>query len=154
MARRYQQGFFQMTNPGKYVGSRAPYARSSWEVKTMMLFDTHPNVIQWASEEIGIPYISPVDNRKHTYYPDFMVRYIDGNNQEHVELIEVKPQSQSTLEHARSAADKAALNINAAKWDQARKWCKAKGIKFRIVTENNIFRNKKPRQGSRRTQPR
>lgn len=154
MARRYQQGVFRMTNPNKYAGSSPPYARSSWEVKTMMLFDTHPNVVQWSSEEVGIPYVSPLDNKTHTYYPDFLVRYIDANNREHVELIEVKPQSQSTMEDARSISDRLALQVNAAKWDAAQKWCKAKGIRFRVVTENNIFRSKKPRRTARRKQPR
>lgn len=151
---RYHQGQFRMTNPQKYVGKSAPYARSSWEVKVMQLFDTNSNILQWASEEVGIPYISPIDNRMHTYYPDFMVRYIDANNREHVELLEVKPNSQSTLETARSLADRQALAVNAAKWQAATQWCKSKGIRFRVITENEIFRNKKNRRGGRRNQGR
>ena len=37
-------------------------------------------VIKWSSEEYIIPYISPVDNRPHRYYPDFYVKVRNADN--------------------------------------------------------------------------
>ena len=32
------------------------------------------SVQEWGSEEIVIPYVSPVDGKRHKYYPDFYVK--------------------------------------------------------------------------------
>ena len=52
--------------------------------------DITPSVTEWGSEEIIIPYISPVDGRRHRYFPDFYVKI--GNKKY---LVEVKPLRQT-----------------------------------------------------------
>ena len=42
----------------------------------MVYFDRNENVIEWSSEEIAIPYVSPWDNKIHRYYPDFLVKVL------------------------------------------------------------------------------
>ena len=62
------------------------------------------------------------------------------------ELVEIKPSNQSTMEGAgKSKNRQMAVVQNMAKWEAATAWCKQKGIRFRVVTENDLFH-----QGKRR----
>ena len=68
-------GKYRPVNPKKYRGDyKNVIYRSLWELKFMKWCDGNKNVIEWGSEEIIIPYISPVDNRVHRYFPDFYVK--------------------------------------------------------------------------------
>ena len=65
---------------------------------------------------------------------------MDSNGKKHAEVIEVKPQKETTLEAAgKSVRAQAAAILNMAKWEAARQWCRAQGLTFRVVTENEIF---------------
>ncbi|MDC1040166.1 TnsA endonuclease N-terminal domain-containing protein [bacterium] len=153
MASRYSQGLFQPQNPDKFIGGKLPFARSSWETKFMQFCDSHPNILKWASENVKIPYRNPMTGKITNYVPDFMVQYQDKNGKTLVELIEIKPKSQTVIENARGRGDKLATMVNAAKWTAAQEWCKAKGIHFKVITEEQIFnkpkRTTKPRKKSR-----
>lgn len=135
-----------MQNPEKYVGGKLPYARSSWETAFMRFCDQHPNILKWASENVKIPYRHPFTGKITNYVPDFMVQYQDKNGKTRIELIEIKPKSQTVLENAKGKGDKLATQINAAKWTAAQEWCKSKGIHFKVITEDQIFRNKPKRK--------
>ena len=81
--------------PHKYKGDPTNIVfRSLWERKFMVYCDSNANVLEWNSEEIAIPYISPVDHRSHRYFPDFYmkVKETDGRIKKYV--IEVKPLKQ------------------------------------------------------------
>lgn len=127
------------------MGKRAPTYRSSWEYTFASFCDNNPAVIQWTSEGLRIPYKNPVTGRNTVYVPDFLIVYVDKNQQKHTELIEIKPTHESTFESARTYKDKLSVAINMAKWAAADAWCRTKGIRFRVVTEADIFH-----QGSRR----
>jgi hypothetical protein len=43
----------------------------------MRLCDEHPNVYQWASEAIKIPYRHPITGKYTIYVPDFFIVYMD-----------------------------------------------------------------------------
>lgn len=106
----------------------------------MTFCDNNPNILQWASEAIHINYRNPFTNKNTIYVPDFLIVYNDATGQKHAEVIEVKPTKETTLEAAgRSPRAQAAAILNAAKWEAAKAWCKAQGLKFRIITENEIF---------------
>ena len=137
---KFAQGTFHPKNPAKYVGRKAPRFRSSWEFTVMNAFDTNPNVVNWASEAVRIPYIHPLTGKRTEYVPDFLVVYIDKNNKQHVEMIEVKPLKQSTMESARTNEQKAVVLINQAKWQAAAAYCKANRITFRVISEHDIYR--------------
>lgn len=140
MARKFSQGKFYPTRPEKYVGKNTPMYRSSWELTMMQFCDNNPAVVSWASESITIPYKNPFTNRHTIYVPDFFIVYMDKNGKRHAELIEIKPHGQTSMEAAgRSQRNKAAAALNEIKWRAARAWCKQNGIRFRIVTENDIF---------------
>jgi len=140
---RFTQGTFIPKNPKKLIGKPDPFYRSAWELTIMQFFDTSPSVLQWASEAIKIPYKNPFNTREmRQYIPDFLVVYIDKRGKTHAELIEVKPKKETLAEFAKSRRDKSAQILNSAKWEAAIRWCQKNNIKFNILTEDQIYRNK------------
>jgi hypothetical protein len=140
---KFAQGVFQPTNPAKYVGKKSPRYRSGWEMAFMRFCDTNDHVLQWASESIVIPYRHPLTGKMTNYVPDFLVVYRDKNNTMKAEVVEIKPKKQSIIESKASNRDRAVVAVNYAKWDAATKWCRRQGLAFRVVTEEDIFRNGK-----------
>ena len=141
--KKYHQGFFKPRNPEKYKGNvKNIVYRSGWELNAMNYFDKHPDIVKWSSEEVVIPYISPVDNKRHRYFVDFWVKTKNGEEY----LIEVKPKKQTkppekpknkrgqkrfiqeTLEYVK----------NQAKWKAALKYAASTGMKFIIMTEDEL----------------
>jgi hypothetical protein len=109
----------------------------------MKFCDNNPAILQWASEAIHINYRNPFTNRNTIYVPDFLIIYQDKNGQRHGEVIEVKPSKETSLTEAKSLRDKSAVALNLHKWQAAKKFCEAQGLKFRVVTEHDIFVNTK-----------
>lgn len=142
---KYAQGKYQIKNTEKYVGRKTPTYRSSWEFSFCTFCDNNPAVIQWASEPFMIPYRNPLTGKNTIYVPDFMMVYMDKNQQKHAEVVEVKPLKETSFESAKSVRDKAAVALNMAKWAAARAFCQAHGMVFRIVTEHDIYQGTKRR---------
>ena len=142
---KYAQGKFQVQNPDKYVGKGEPTYRSSWEFAFMQFCDNNPAVVQWASEAIHVNYRNPFTGKNTIYVPDFLIIYMDKNGKRHGEVIEIKPSKETTMEAAKSQRDKAAVALNMFKWEAARKFCAAQGLRFRIVNEQDIFHGAKKR---------
>jgi hypothetical protein len=109
----------------------------------MVYLDTNSSVIQWSSEEIVIPYVSPVDNRIHRYFPDFFVRTKTG-----AMVLEVKPLSQATPPEVKKRKTRKYINevvtfgVNQAKWKAATEYCLDRGWKFKVITEQELFGKK------------
>ena len=140
MLPRFVRGKFVPKNQKKYVGTKTPTYRSSWEHAFMRLCDEHPNVAKWASESIKIPYRHPITGKYTIYVPDFFVVYVDKLGKKHAELIEVKPKAQTTMEAAgRSPAKQKQVFINHAKWEAATAYCKQQKIQFRVISEEQLF---------------
>ncbi len=136
---KWVQGKYEIKNPTKYLGKKTPTYRSSWERHFMQFCDSNPNVLNWASESIQIPYRNPFTGKQTVYIPDFFIVYEDKNKQKHAELIEIKPRSQTLMEKAKSNNDKAAVILNNHKWAAAKHFCDSRGIIFRIINEQQIF---------------
>lgn len=137
---KFAQGRFEMKHPEKYVGTKTPLARSSWEFVFMRMLDEHPGVQSWASESIQIPYRDPFTGRQTIYVPDFFILYNDKAGKKHAEVIEVKPANQTLRENVgKSRYNQEQYIKNLAKWEAATAWCKQKGLKFRVVNEGDIF---------------
>ena len=135
---------YKPLNYKKYVGDHTNIIyRSSWEVKLMGWLDNNPDIISWGSEELIIPYKSPVDGRWHRYFPDFVVkmRLKDGKVMTYV--IEVKPEHQ-TKQPVRKRKTQKFINeqvtyiINQSKWKAADEFCHEHGWKFVVVTEKEL----------------
>jgi len=139
---RFAQGKFVPKNPQKYIGLKTPTYRSSWEWQFMRFCDTNAAIQQWACEAIQIPYRNPLTGKNSIYIPDFFIQYVDAKNRTNVDLIEIKPQNQTVLESVGKSKVRQAQYIqNQAKWAAANAWCRHQGIKFRIITENELFHN-------------
>ena len=140
MATKFARGKFVMKHPEKYVGTKTPTYRSSWEWTFMNFCDNNKSVVKWASEAIQIPYRDPLTERQTVYVPDFFIQYVDKNNRVLTELVEIKPASQTILERVgKNKYNQAQYVKNQAKWTAANHWCKQQGIRFRILNENDIF---------------
>lgn len=140
---KYAQGKYQIKNLEKYVGKSAPTYRSSWEFTFCAFCDNNPAVLSWASEAIKIPYRNPVSGKQTVYVPDFLIVYQDKNERKHTELIEIKPSKEATMENAKSYRDKLMVAVNMAKWAAADNFARANNMRFRVVTEYDIFKNVK-----------
>lgn len=142
---KYHQNFFRPLNPSKYKGDPTNIIyRSSWELKLLRHLDSHPDVLQYSSEEVVIRYISPLDGKVHRYFVDFYVkkRNRDGSIEEC--LIEVKPHKQTQPPAMQTNATKRYLTevktwgVNSAKWKAAQAYCEQRGWKFYIMTEREL----------------
>jgi hypothetical protein len=138
---KFAQGAYVVKNKQKYVGRGTPRYRSGWEHAFMRFLDNNDNILQWASESISIPYRNPITGKQSIYVPDFLITYKNRNNQMIAEVIEIKPKKQSVVESKMKANERAVVAVNYAKWDSATKWCRKQGLLFRVITEDDMFRN-------------
>ena len=137
---RYKQGKYIPRLPKKYKGDyRNIVYRSSWEYKFMQWCDNTSSVVEWGSEEIAIPYISPVDGKRQKYYPDF---YLKVKYKKY--MVEVKPTRQTKEPKTQKKITKryvtevVTYSVNKAKWKAAEEFCKDYGWEFMLITEKEL----------------
>tara|TARA_B100000029_G_scaffold516629_1_gene631970 strand:+ start:4772 stop:5218 length:447 start_codon:yes stop_codon:yes gene_type:complete len=140
------KGRYTPINPKKYKGnpSRIIY-RSLWERKFMIYCDTNNSVLEWGSEEIIIPYLSPWDSRIHRYFPDFYIKIKQKNGSIKRMIIEIKPKNQCKppTKTPKKRTKKwykevKTWGINEAKWKSATKWCEDQDMEFKILNEDHL----------------
>ena len=139
------KGKYYPSFPRKYKGDPTNIIyRSLWERKFMVYCDKNQNILEWASEEIAIPYRSPIDNRVHRYFPDFYMKVKEFNGKIKRYVIEVKPAKQTkppakpkrqTKGYIREAYEYAK---NQAKWQAAKDFCDDRQWEFKVVTEKEL----------------
>lgn len=134
------KGRFNPKNLHKYKGDPSNIIyRSGYELKFMNWCDKNNDVTAWGSEEIVIPYRSPIDNRVHRYYPDFVIRVKDTTY-----LIEVKPYRFTQepkipkRKTKRFITEVKQWGVNLAKWESAKEFCLDRGWEFKIITEKEL----------------
>lgn len=139
------KGKFKPKNPQKYRGDPNNIIyRSTWECRVMSWLDERPDVVEWASEEFSIPYVSPVDGRTHRYFPDFYVKVKQKDDIIKVMVLEVKPHKQTIEPQKKSRVTKqyitevATYGINLAKWKAAEEFCKDRNWTFKVLTEKDL----------------
>ena len=137
---RYKQGKYFPRLVSKYKGDpRNVVYRSSWEYKFMLWCDKTRSVQEWGSEEIAIPYISPVDGKRHKYYPDF---YVKVNGKKY--MVEVKPSKQTKEPKTQKRHTKRYISevvtwsVNKAKWKAATEFCMDHNWEFMLITEKEL----------------
>jgi hypothetical protein len=109
----------------------------------MKHFDEDPNVLWWASEELVIPYRSPIDQRMHRYFPDFIAHVRQKTGKEKTIVIEVKPEKQTKKpiqkrQTRRFLEEAATYAINQEKWRAADIFCQKEGWDFMVLTEKDL----------------
>lgn len=136
------KGKFRPQNPKKYSGNPTNIVyRSKWELDMMLYFDKNIDIIEWGSEEIVIPYISPLDNKMHRYFPDFIIK----TKSKQIIIIEVKPFNQTRAPAVSAKKTNSFISevttwvVNEAKWKAALQYCKDRGYTFQILTEKEIY---------------
>ena len=136
---------YKPSHPEKYQGNpNNIICRSSWERKMCRWCDLNENIISWASEEFSIPYVSPVDNRVHRYYPDYLIKVKESTGKIKTYVIEVKPKKQTAPPKRPKRQTKSYIYecqmyaVNQAKWQAAREFCLDNGVEFKIITENEL----------------
>lgn len=138
-------GKFVPTNKEKYRGdwSKITY-RSSWEKFVMEMLDKNPEIVEWASETVVIPYFSNADGKKRRYFMDFYLKTKTGQ----IYLWEVKPEketrppvapSQLTVaKKKRYISEIYTFSVNLDKWKAAHNLCRKKGWGFKIISESAL----------------
>jgi len=144
------KGKFQPKNTQKYVGNPTNIVyRSLWERKFMIYCDTNENVLEWGSEEIAIPYRSPVDGKIHRYFPDAYIKVKEPDGSIKKYLIEIKPHKQTMPPKKPQRQTKGYIYEayeyakNQSKWEAATEYCKDRGWTFKILSENELGIGKK-----------
>ena len=141
---KFAQGIYTVKNPEKYVGKHKPKYRSGWELTFMTFCDNNKNILYWASESLAIPYKHPLTGKQTIYIPDFFVVYENKFGKKLAEVVEIKPKKQSLIESkVASVKDKLVVVVNHAKWQAAMAYCRHHGYTFRVITEDDMFRNGK-----------
>ena len=139
------KGKYKPSYPQKYKGDPTNIIyRSLWERKFMVYCDLNEKIIEWGSEEIALPYRSPIDNKIHRYFPDFYIKVQENSNQIKKYLIEIKPHKQTipptkpdrqTKRYLYEAYEYAK---NQAKWKVAREFCEDRQWEFKVLTEKEL----------------
>ena len=141
------KGKYIPTNPKKYRGdpSQVIY-RSLWERKLMVYCDRNNKVVEWGSEEVIIPYMSPKDGKLHRYFPDFYMKVKQWNGTHKRFIIEVKPKAQckEPVKNPKRRTKKwfnevVTYAVNQAKWKSATEYCENQGMEFKVLTEDHLF---------------
>lgn len=140
--KRYYQGQYQVLNKTKYKGDfdKVMY-RSRWEALTFKWCDLNPDVIEWSSEEIVIPYMCRTDNRQHRYFVDLYLKFKNGK----MLLVEIKPEIQiKEPKFNKKKKESTMLNEgltylkNISKWDAARAFAHDNGMTFQVWGETAL----------------
>lgn len=139
------KGKYQPSFPQKYKGNPSNIIyRSLWERKFMKYCDTNENILEWGSEEIVVPYRSPVDNRVHRYFPDFYIKFKDRNGKIKKYIIEIKPKKQCVEPKVQKKKTKGYIYEvveyakNQAKWAAAKEFCEDRQWQFKVFTEDEL----------------
>ncbi len=141
---RFKQGVYKPINSEKFI-NKTPIYRSSWERKFMYWCDTNPNVLAVGSENIIVPYKSPIDNKVHRYYVDNFVIIKEGDKTTKY-LIEIKPKKQTEAPIKSNKKKKTTIiyeqatwAVNQAKWKAATDYAAKRGYSFLLLTEEQLF---------------
>ena len=139
------KGKFRPSIPKKYKGDYTNIIyRSLWELKFMKYCDSNRNILEWGSEEFFIPYLSPIDNRAHRYFPDFYIKVRESTGTIKRMIIEIKPQKQCIEPKVQKRKTKSYVYQvceyarNQAKWEAAKEFCEDRQWEFKVLTENEL----------------
>lgn len=145
MGYNFLQGLYNPNHPEKYSGDLKKIVfRSSYELAAFKWCDRAKHVISWSSEEVVIPYISPVDNRKHRYFMDLKIVFDIGNGKCKTVLVEIKPETQTKPPRKGGKPEKylervKTYEVNQAKWAAAEQFAKERGWGFVKWTEEHLI---------------
>jgi len=145
------KGAYILQNAEKYSGVTPILYRSSWEFAFCRFCDLNEKVVKWSCESLEIPYQISHNGQveTHRYYPDFYVEMTTNEPDVYERLvIEIKPkhetefpkpgktQTLKKLENYQYALMTYKKNLH--KWTFTKDWCERRGLKYVIVTEDDL----------------
>jgi hypothetical protein len=110
----------------------------------MVYCDSNQNILEWGSEELALPYRSPIDNKIHRYFPDFYIKVKESTGQIKKYLIEIKPKKQTIEPIPQKRKTKGYIYEvyeyakNQAKWKAAQEFCEDRQWEFKVLTEDEL----------------
>lgn len=135
------KGKYTVKDKTKYVGDPTKVVfRSLWERNTFRWLESQPNIVEWCSEEVVIPYICETDRKVHRYFIDVYFKTADGKKY----LIEIKPKRETAPPKQGKRRTKKYLSEaltyikNQSKWKAANAFAKENGAIFQIWTEDTL----------------
>lgn len=164
--KNYHQGVYVPKNKDKVVKLNAQGGviyRSSWEKTMMIWLDNKEDITRWGSECVSIPYQKThfdggdLKVKTHTYYSDFYYELTREDGTKERVVVEVKPMKDYSMVVALQEGklkipeskgkklknfeyDLKMAYTNQQKWNTMIEFCKKKGYKFIIITEEHIKR--------------
>lgn len=143
---KFLKGKYKPKHPEKYIGdiNNIVY-RSSWELSFVKYIDNNPSIKKFNMEGVVIPYVSPIDNKVHRYYVDFILEYTNTKGETKMALVEVKPHKQTQPPVPPKKKSKYYINevltyhTNMAKWKTAIDFCNKNSMDFVVLTEKGAI---------------
>ena len=139
------KGKYKPSYPKKYKGDPTNIVyRSLWERKFMVYCDKNERILEWGSEELALPYRSPLDNRIHRYFPDFYIKVRESTGQIKKYIIEIKPKKQCIEPKVQKKKTRGYIYEvreyvkNQAKWEAAKEFCADRQWEFKVLTEDEL----------------
>lgn len=142
--KRYRQGFFIPKNYKKCINiidTSEPQPivyRSGWEKQFFEFCDSNMGVVRWGSELIKILYPNPFTKKMSFYIPDGYMEVLTPNKKIEKYLVEIKPLKETLLSETSNNYDKIFYVKNIMKWRSAIEYCNKRGIKFKILSDNDF----------------
>ena len=145
----WYKGKFKPKNKAKYRGDSTKIIyRSGWELRFMRYLDQSSSIMKWSSEEIVVPYRSPLDGKTHRYFPDFWIRIKSADGTIKESLIEIKPKHQTgppkggppkdRRKRRRYLREIKTWGVNEAKWKAAMSYCSSLLITGHTTNFNSV----------------
>jgi hypothetical protein len=143
--KKFHQGFYVPKNIQKYVGKIDNIIyRSGLELKFFRFCDNNPNVVEWGSEEIAVPYFDTLQRKQRKYFIDAYVKIQEGDIIKKY-LVEVKPWKQTQEPKAGKGKKKANLLYEQVAFQNiqdkikfAKEFAKKHNMDFIIITEKEL----------------
>ena len=110
----------------------------------MKYLDGNPNVIEWGSETIVVPYYHPIDKRTRRYFVDFYVKVMTRSGRPKKYIIEIKPYNQCFPPKKPKRQTVTYKNkiktyvMNQAKWKAAKRYAEKRDWEFVVITEKEL----------------
>jgi hypothetical protein len=118
--------------------------RSGLELNFFRWCDRNSKVLQWGSESVVIPYLSPKDGKVHRYFVDGVL-VLETEKGPKKFLVEVKPDKQTRppsqvnrKSRKNVLYEQIQWAVNSSKWESAKNWCKKNGFEFVLLTEKDL----------------
>lgn len=137
----YKQGYFDVSNSKKYIGTDPVIYRSGLEFKVFNMFEKSPKIVRWCSEPEFIKIYYDFGGKRRQYFMDCYVEFESGKKQ----LVEIKPHAQTQMpqfskysKEVQFHKDLETYQRNLAKWKSAFEFAKQNDMEFKILTDVTI----------------